>query len=250
MGSDVDSYDQRPAQVVFVSTFRIGTYEATNGEWRACAAAGVCRPPERTTSPARTWPPVPYYDVPEFTHHPVTCMRNEQAALFCEWVGGRLPTEAEWEKAARGGYEMRAPASCGPEDEVLYPWGNAPPDCTLANYQPNTAPPEPLPEPCVGDADVAGARAAGASAYGVHDMAGNVREWVQDLYDPTWYRDDGPPWIDPTGPTEQWSHALQVDRGWNFGGFDQDIRVSVRHAATESLPWESCMGLRCAWPGE
>ena len=100
-----------------------------------------------------------YFASPEFVDYPVIYMDWFKAHDFCAWEGKRLPTEAEWMKAARG-----------PDDTRKYPWGDDAPTCELANGG------------CGGDTSAVGSYPEGASPYGVMDMAGNVGEWVNDWY--------------------------------------------------------------------
>jgi formylglycine-generating enzyme required for sulfatase activity len=129
---------------------------------------------------------------------PVVMVTWHGAAAYCEWAGGRLPTEAEWEYAARG-----------PEGN-LYPWGNAPPSCELANYG-----------DCARVLVRAGSRPAGASWCGALDMAGNVWEWVADRFGP--YSDL--PRENPTGPP---SDDVPVLRGGGWHSLRREIRAAYR----------------------
>jgi formylglycine-generating enzyme required for sulfatase activity len=138
---------ERPRHEVHVAPFRIDRTEVTRGAYRACVVSHACTPPQGgATERAKD-------------RLPVARVTWRQARAYCAWMGRRLPTEAEWELAARG------------TDGRLYPWGDAPPTCTRAW----TA--ECGPEP----AEV-GARPAGASTSGVLDLAGNVDEWVEAVY--------------------------------------------------------------------
>ncbi|HEX2568474.1 MAG TPA: SUMF1/EgtB/PvdO family nonheme iron enzyme [Polyangia bacterium] len=168
MGSDRDEADERPAHRVMLSAFFIDQDEVTVAAYGRCVAAGQCMAPRGSVG------------APE---EPVVWVSWRDAAAYCRFVGKRLPTEAEWEKAARGG------------DARRFPWGNAV-DCPRANFGnylgegqcPNN-PGRILP---------VGRAASGASPYGVRDLAGNVWEWVADEYDPHYYARS--PYRDPRGP--------------------------------------------------
>jgi serine/threonine-protein kinase len=131
-------------------------------------------------------------------NRPVLMVTWHGAAAYCEWAGGRLPTEAEWEYAARG-----------PEGN-LYPWGNDPPTCELANYG-----------ECSRVAVAVGSRPAGASWCGALDMAGNVWEWVADRFGPY----SGLPQEDPTGPP---SGDVPVLRGGGWHSPRGELRAAHR----------------------
>jgi hypothetical protein len=174
--------------------------------YETCVAAGVC-------------------DVPPMDDHALSgkpvVVTWSAAQAYCRWVGGRLPTEAEWEKAARG------------TDARVYPWGNEQPYCSCANYAS-------LEGPCaVGPAD-AGSYPAGASPYGVLDMAGNVAEWVGDWHDPGYYAVS--PAENPHGPG---SGQYRVARGGSWEDFYAYIRVAERVAYP---PEEVALGFRCVVP--
>jgi len=146
-GADDADDDQKPRSQVWVSTFWIDTHEVTNEQFDACIKAGACKKHER-------------YKGFMGPRQPAVGITWHNAHAYCAWAGKRLPTEAEWEKAARG------------PDADLYPWGNDPPTCGLAQYR-GCTPPTTL---------NVGSFAPGH--YGLFDMAGNGYEWVQDWYSP------------------------------------------------------------------
>lgn len=164
MGSD----DDGSVQTVYLDAYYIDKYEVTNVFYKPCVDASVCEQPTPIVSGQ---PPSNYGDL-DFDNHPVVYVNWYMAKTFCEWRGKRLPTEAEWEKAARG------------SDGLTYPWGddfdgsyvnfcdkNCLADWANKNYDdgyPNTAP--------------VGSYENGKSLYGIYDMAGNVWEWVSSLY--------------------------------------------------------------------
>jgi formylglycine-generating enzyme required for sulfatase activity len=145
--------DEHPQHTVYLDAFWIDQTEVTNAQYRKCLEAGVCRKPVCWDNSD--------YNAPD---QPVVCVSWGDARTYCEWAGVRLPSEAEWEKAARG------------TDGRVYPWGNEAPICERANYA-----------VCVGKAASAGSYPAGVSPYGALDMAGNVWEWVADWYAGNYY---------------------------------------------------------------
>jgi formylglycine-generating enzyme required for sulfatase activity len=220
MGNDpgTGNVDEQPAHRPLLDRFAIDRTEVTNRRYRACVAHGPCTPPARRDSKTRR----DYYRDPTFADHPVVNVDWYQAETFCRWVGGRLPTEAEWEKAARGHRDRRQ-----------YPWGDKKPDCSLANFG--------GPDGCTGDTDRVGARPAGKSPYGALDMAGNVWEWVADWYDSSYYKRADP--RNPRGP--RWG-AFRVMRGGCYDTAPEGLRVSCRNHDLPSGRGPN-VGFRCAY---
>ncbi len=222
MGSEEGARDERPTHQVVVSGVSIDRYEVTNKRYAACVTKGACTPPLLSTSRLRKQ----YYGNPQFSDYPVIFVNWSQANTFCRHDGGRLPTEAEWEKAARGdGMEMRT-----------YPWGEDEPSCALTNFGGQSG--------CVGDTDRIGRRPQGHSPFGAMDMAGNVWEWVDDWYGSTYY--EVSPLSDPKGPE---TGRLKVMRGgcWQSGA--DSLRVSCRKAELPAA-WAPNVGFRCVYPKE
>ncbi len=197
---------ERPQHVVTLDAFWIDETEVTRMHYGTCVAAGVCDALP-TDDDALSGKPV--------------MVTWSAAQAYCRWVGGRLPTEAEWEKAARG------------TDARIYPWGNERPDCSRANHAS-------LEGPCSDGPVDAGAHPAGASPYGVLDMAGNVAEWVSDWYDPSYYAVS--PGQNPQGPD---SGQYRVARGGSWEDFFAYIQAAQRVAYP---PEEVALGFRCVVP--
>ncbi len=152
--------DEVPDHILKMHAFWIDQLEVTNGMYGLCVQAGVCRPPQKTSSPGRA----SYFDDPEFQDYPVMQVAWSDARTYCEWAGRRLPSEAEWERAARG------------DDWRTYPWGDEPPTQIHANFN-----------NLIRDTSRVGSYSAGVSPFGALDMAGNVWEWTSDLYDSDYY---------------------------------------------------------------
>jgi len=218
MGSDAGEglSDEEPERIVTLSSYCIGVNEVTNSEWRACVAAGPCVEATAYVGP---------------DDYPVAQVPWAAMETYCAWIGGRLPTEAEWEKAARGGCEVILPDTCGPEDERTYPWGDDPPTCDRANYIDCHAPAE---------LDPVGTHPTGDSPYGIHDMAGNRWEWVADWY--ALYEACPAACTDPTGPS---SGVAKAARGGSSGNSMDYLRLARRD--TNWIPtFVGGVGFRCA----
>ena len=200
--------DQRPQHRVALDAFEIGQTEVTVSQYSRCVAAGHCAEPRLQSG----------CDYPQGSDHPMNCVSWPEAAAYCAWLGARLPTEAEWEMAARG------------DTDRIYPWGNAPPSCDRA-----------VMGFCAGGTQPVGSKPAGASPFGALDMCGNVWEWVADWYAPDYYA--WSPRDDPRGPR---SGTERVRRGGGWANaFLPPLRISYRaHAKPEER--NIYVGFRCA----
>lgn len=226
MGSTDGDPDERPVHEVTITGFCIDRTEVTVEGYRRCVAAQSCRPAQDDDLDHTADGHEESRDAPAALH-PINGVSWDDAQAFCAWRGARLPTEAEWEYAARG------------SDGRAFPWGNERPtsENLLASSQIECNRP-----PC-GRTQPVGQRNEGASPFGALDMAGNVWEWVADWYGP--YR--ATPERDPSGPG---SGTHRVLRG---GGFDMSRGDALRSANRSRGPQSSrspFVGFRCARPIE
>lgn len=220
MGSETGDADESPIHPVYLDAFYIDMYEVTNARYRLCVNAEVCLPPAKDGSSTRA----SYYANHAFDDFPVMYASWEMAQAYCVWRGVELPTEAQWEKAARG------------TDGRTYPWGEGI-DCQRANYYRQEGIDFIA---CVGDTTQVGSYESGQSPYGAYDMTGNVWEWVADWYGSSYYQ--GSPLSNPPGPE---SGSTRVVRGgaWQFSDFS--VRAARRYWFNPSNAVEN-VGFRCA----
>jgi formylglycine-generating enzyme required for sulfatase activity len=159
----VGNYNESPVHAVTVSEFEIMHNEVTVSQYDECVSAGQCTTPN-AVSPYCNW------NTPDFENHPINCVNWFQALNFCEFIGARLPSEAEWEYAARSAGETL--------ETKTYPWGNQLPSCDYAVMSGITSG-----AGCGTDrSSIVCSKEAGNTEHGLCDMAGNVSEWVQDSY--------------------------------------------------------------------
>ena len=211
---------EKPQHLVTTPAYCVDETEVTADAFAACTYAGCAA-----------------YDWASCTHltagleqHPINCVTWEGAREFCDWRGARLCSEAEWEKAARGGCERVSGPDCQ-QAMAIYPWGDAAPSCELA-----------VMDGCDGDTQVVGSRSpAGDSPYGLKDMAGNVREWTED----DWHMTHAGAPADGSARVDEPRGAERAVRGGSWG-YDSEgyLRASRRHAAGPSETGNT-VGFRC-----
>jgi formylglycine-generating enzyme required for sulfatase activity len=212
---------EAPGRTLELAAFDLDTTEVTVAAFATCVDKGKCQPIV-ALAPTCNW------GRPGYEQHPINCVTWDEARDYCAFAGKRLPTEAEWEKAARG------------PDGRVYPWGSEPATCRVAVMDeggkngcgrgPGTWPVATKPE--------------GVSPYGAYDMAGNVAEWVADLYDPLYYQ--SAPGRDPTGPT---AGEMRVYRGGGYFDSPVELRASYRARNAPGMR-NGALGFRCARSAE
>lgn len=239
---------EKPEHTVDLDAFWIDKTEVSNQMYAQCVRAGVCSDLGRKTTGDRT----AYYGVSEYDNYPVIYVSWEGAKTYCEWAGRRLPTEAEWEKAARG------------TDGRMYPWGEDPPTCGLAhywayNYYDDWNENVGKPIGCSNMPTDVDSLQAGASPYGALHMVGNVSEWVADWYGSGYYSSS--PESNPKGPS---GGSFRIVRGsmgyyqitqyywidyqghlYDYADFYFDFRVTVRNYFKPTYLFHD-LGFRCA----
>ena len=208
---------------VYLSSYYIDKYEVSNSQYRLCQDAGVCTEPYDVTSIMYQ----NYYYNATYAGFPVIWVSYNQAATFCQWAGKKLPTEAQWEKAARG-KTMRT-----------YPWGDKEPadniEATQANH---TA--------LFGDVTSVMWGDDGVSPYGVYNMAGNVAEWTDTWYNIDSYyqkRTDDVAVVDPIGPSDSPTQE-KVIRGGSWVSLEDEITTYSRDKAFPNYRYYN-LGFRC-----
>ena len=208
MGWDAGDPDEQPPHQVFLSAYYIDQFEVTIGLYRHCVEDDACEEP--AYAPNCNW------DKDIDDTHPINCVNRQHALDYCAWAGLRLPTEAEWEKAARG------------TDGRIYPWGYEL-EGDEANFRFIAGATEPV-----------GSRPAGVSPYGAHDMAGNVWEWVSDWYGDTYYAES--PRDNPQGPLHGEFGVLRGGSWW----FEKESLPAANREAYDPLLTDIDIGIRCA----
>jgi formylglycine-generating enzyme required for sulfatase activity len=210
--------DEAPRHEVTLNGFYLYTHEVTNAMYATCVAAGACN----DVGVLENGPTSHYVDL-MYADNPVVGVDWNMADDYCTWASGRLPTEAEWERAARG------------SDSLLYPWGGEYPACERANLLGCAVPPNTV---------EVGSYLLGNSPEGVWDMAGNVWEWVNDWYDEDFYFFSSA--ANPVGPyaPEDPDHPLKVVRGGGLYSEPAQLRGATRTGINPYRVYDD-VGFRC-----
>lgn len=208
---------QLPLHTVYLDSFYIDKFEVSNTQYKKCVKAGDCDAPKNVQAFQGTLRYRGNY--PWLKDHPVNFVSWEDAQNYCSWAGGRLPTEAEWEKAARG------------TKARTYPWGDTEPE---SNQKESLASFNIARDVFLIRESAVGSYPAGASPYGVLDMAGNVQEWVNDWHSSSYYLES--PYTNPQGPA---SGDDKVIRGYWTTSDRSPQKSDARY---------SSIGFRCVSP--
>lgn len=209
---DLAVADERPTRQVFLDAYWIDRTEVTVGQYAECVAAGVCNRPREATSKTRS----DYFTNEKYARYPVLWVTWYDASTYCRWVGARLPSEAEWERAARG------------PKGLIFPWGN---DWEAGRTNAANR---------LGDTQAVGSFPDGASPDGVLDMSGNVWEWTQDWFSAEYY--STAPDRNPGGPTTGAKHSV---RGGSWYSRIAWQRAAYRGASEPDFA-DDDIGFRCA----
>ncbi len=230
MGNDEGRQDEQPSRMVYLDAYYIDETEVTNAEYAQCVDAGVCPPPDRSDATVyRT-----YFGDPRYNNYPVLFVSWYDADTFCRWREARLPSEAEWEKAA--GFDPQQGI------KLRYPWGEVfhgnrlnfcDVNCTAQRRDPTF-------DDGYRDTAPVGSYPDGRSPLGIYDMAGNVMEWVNDWYDFRYYRTAGD--TNPLGPAEG---EFRVIRGGSWLSTAEEVTVTARNSFDPTVS-RANLGFRCA----
>jgi len=234
MGSDIGEPEEGPVHQVYLDGFWMDLTEVTNAMYALCVEVGSCIPPVDTSSHTRDH----YYDNPLYEDYPVIYVDWGMVNIYCHWAGARLPTEAEWEKAARG------------ENARLYPWGN---EWDVSKYKRVNFADRKNSEMAFdvnvddGYRETAPVRSfpTGRSPYGIYNLAGNVWEWVADWYDPLYYNyspQNNPQ--GPGGPTQEIN--LRSTRGGGWVAANEKVLYTFNRHGLIPDSVSSSIGFRCA----
>jgi formylglycine-generating enzyme required for sulfatase activity len=223
MGSNDGLPNERPEHTVTVKAFYIDVFEVTAGRYEKYLESGKQALPNGSGDE----------DGRATEDRPAVGVTWKDADGYCRWAGKRLPTEAEWEKAARG------------TDSRRYPWGQMQPFVDIANYNRGLWVSEAITLVPVGSGVEGmsvrhGLKEGGKSPYGLYHMAGNAAEWVHDWYDREYYQQS--PAADPAGPA---SGEKRVLRGGSWADLPTALRVTARFSAEPEFE-ERTIGFRCA----
>jgi formylglycine-generating enzyme required for sulfatase activity len=220
MGSDNGEDDESPAHIASLSGYYIDKFEVTNQDYQVCVEDLGCELPKTTR----------YYVSPIYSDHPAVYVTWEMAAAYCEWRGARLPTESEWEKAARG------------TKSLVYPWGTRF-ERSGSNYCDENCEYSWL-DPLWNDGHArtapVGSYEDGISPYGAYDMSGNVAEWVSDWYAADYYKNSSR--LDPQGPE---NGLYRVLRGGSWMNKATDLQSYMRSFLRPNVGY-NYTGFRCA----